>query len=529
MRVLISVYDKTGLEDLARELVVLGHELVASGGTATALQKADIPHITVESVTEAPEMLGGRVKTLHPLIHGGILADLDNEDHQKDIEDRGLVPVGMVVCNLYPFSSNPSIELIDVGGPTMVRAAAKNWAHVGSVVDPGDYDEIIAELRENGVLSDETRKALAAKAFAHTAAYDLAIVDWISDGEYVGVLGQKVQDCDYGENRWQSPAALYRFVDDTDPLSVASSYDLIAGREPSYVNWTDVDRLSQTQTHLIVQHETNCGHHPYVAVAVKHGNPCGAGVADTPEEAVKLMLTGDKKAVFGSIIMVNFHISEAIADLLLRYESDVRRLIDGICAPSFDEAAIPKLGRKDGKYFLATNPALAEPSANSLDTRPLMRQVRGGFLREPNYTNVINLEEATGNEALTPNQRCDMSSGIAICGTSNSNTMTAVRDNQLIGNGVGQQDRVSCAELAVWRARENGHSIDELALAGATVVSDSFCPFKDTAEVLIAAGMTAFFAATGSRNDGDTQEVCQEAGVTLVQQEDASARMFYRH
>src|SRR5579863_4015516 len=170
MRVLLSVYDKTGLEDFARELVDLGHELVASGGTASALEAAGIPHATVESVTEAPEMLGGRVKTLHPRLHGGILADLSKDDHRDDLQRQGIEPIGMVVCNLYPFRSKPSIELIDVGGPTMVRAAAKNWAHVGSVVDPSDYAAVIAELKEHGALTNSLRKRLSAAAFAHTAA-----------------------------------------------------------------------------------------------------------------------------------------------------------------------------------------------------------------------------------------------------------------------------------------------------------------------------------------------------------------------
>ena len=174
MRVLLSVYDKTGLEEFARELVLLGHELIASGGTASALAAAGIAHSTVESVTEAPEMLGGRVKTIHPRLHGGILADLSKLEHRADLEGQGIAPIGLVVCNLYPFRSSPSIELIDVGGPTMVRAAAKNWAHVGSVVDPADYPAVLEDLRSDGRLSDALRRRLAASAFAHTAAYDAA-------------------------------------------------------------------------------------------------------------------------------------------------------------------------------------------------------------------------------------------------------------------------------------------------------------------------------------------------------------------
>src|ERR1700729_2979386 len=183
MRVLLSVYDKAGLDELARGLVQLNHELVASGGTATALAQAGIPHATVESVTEAPEMLGGRVKTLHPHLHGGILADRSNPDHLADLKRQGIEPIGLVVCNLYPFRSNPSIELIDVGGPSMLRAAAKNWAHVGSVVDPASYGEVLGELRRDGALSEGLRRRLAAAAFAHTATYDAAIANWFAAGD----------------------------------------------------------------------------------------------------------------------------------------------------------------------------------------------------------------------------------------------------------------------------------------------------------------------------------------------------------
>src|SRR5579875_202347 len=218
MRVLISVYDKTGLEDFARELVELGHDLIASGGTAAALEAAGIAHQTVESVTEAPEMLGGRVKTLHPRLHGGILADLAKDDHRADLERQGIAPIGMVVCNLYPFRSNPSIELIDVGGPTMVRAAAKNWAHVASVVDPDDYGAVLADLREHGAVSDGLRRRLAAAAFAHTAAYDAAIANWFAMQEAgddlprsVNLALEKALTLRYGENPHQR-GARYRAV-----------------------------------------------------------------------------------------------------------------------------------------------------------------------------------------------------------------------------------------------------------------------------------------------------------------------------
>ncbi len=277
MRVLLSVYDKTGLEDFARGLVELGHELIASGGTAAALENAGIPHWTVESVTEAPEMLGGRVKTLHPRLHGGILADLDKAEHRADLAGQGIDPIGLVVCNLYPFRSNPSIELIDVGGPTMVRAAAKNWAHVGSVVDPADYAEVLAELGERGALSDRLRRRLAASAFAHTAAYDAAIANWFAEQtadqgdlpQSVNVALEKAQSLRYGENPHQR-GARYRVVSER---SVWDDVVQHGGKELSYLNLYDADAAWRLAHQL-----ADLG--PAAAVVVKHANPCGAAVAD---------------------------------------------------------------------------------------------------------------------------------------------------------------------------------------------------------------------------------------------------------
>lgn len=528
---LLSVYDKTGIEDLARALTELGWNLYSSGGTAKAISAAGIPVTDIADLTGFPAILEHRVVTLHPKVHGGILAIPDNEEHQADMEQYGIQPFGLVVANLYPFSETVAsgasfqdcIEKIDVGGPTMVRAAAKNHSYVGIVTNPGQYQQVLDELRDGGELSAETRLELAKQAFAHTAAYDLAVAEWLSEGEYKGILGQKVADCDYGENRWQSPAALYRLVGNDDPLAV-HRYKVVAGRSPSYINWTDVDRLSQTVTHLIAEHDVNFGSQPYIAVAVKHGNPCGASSADTPEEALKLMLTGDTRAVFGAVVMVNFPITGELSELLLRHATEVRRLLDGICAPSFDDVALGSLGRRDGKFFLAVNPRLAELTVDSLDQSELVRPVRGGFLVQPNYTSVINLDEAIVQGALTEMQKQDIATGIAICATSNSNTVTAVKEGQLVANGVGQQDRVGCCELLVQKAANNGHDLD-----GASMVSDSFFPFPDGPLTLIEAGAGAIFSTTGSNRDADTQELCEQHGVTLVQQPDAEARMFSRH
>lgn len=522
---LLSVYDKTGVVEFAQELIGLGWKIYSSGGTAKAIAAADLPVTDVAELTGVPAILGHRVVTLHPRVHGGILGIPDNPEHQRDMAEYDIEPFGLVVVNLYPFASNPSIDLIDVGGPAMVRGAAKNHSHVGVVTDPNDYWGVLTELEQCGSLSDKTRRQLAIKAFAHTAEYDQCIVEWLSNGEYTGWLGQKVRDCGYGENRWQSPAALYRQVGTTDPLAI-DKFEIVAGQNPGFVNLTDVDRLLQTVTHLVAEHEINLDEAPYVAVAVKHGNACGAATADTPEQALKLMLMGDPKAVFGAVVMTNFAITGELADLLLHYKTSVRRLLDGICAPSFDKAALQGLGRRDGKYFLAVNPALAELTAESLDTRLLVRPVRGGFLTEPNYANVKPGDDVIiwGDGDLPVRQARDLATGIAICATSNSNTITLVKDGQLIGNGVGQQDRVGAAKLALERAWQAGHDT-----RGATAVSDSFFPFTDGPQVLIDGGITTIFSTTGSKRDGEVQQLCIDNGVTLVQVSDAEGRMFYRH
>lgn len=544
MKALVSVFDKAGVVDLGRKLNELQVDLLSSGGTAGALAGAGVPVTEVADYTGFPEMPGGLVKTLHPKIHAGILADRDNPEHMAYLEEHEINPIDIVVVNLYPFSSDPSIHLIDIGGPTMLRAAAKNHKYVTVLVDPADYDGVLEELKEHGHTLPETRKRLAAKVFATTAAYDVAIAEWMGEGDYAGYVGEKVQDCDYGENRWQSPAALYRTLGrPEDPLGL-SSFELVAGRLPSFINWTDCDRLLQTATRLVAGHiVNNSGKQLKIAIAVKHGNACGAAVGEDEEEVLKDAVTGDKKAVFGSVIITNFPITLVHAQILSRYDSEGKRLIDGLCAPAIDKKASDLLARKDGKFFHAVNPALATLGTDSLDQAPLDRQVRGGFLRQPNYSQVLDLSRATVEGDLGAMKE-DLVTAWAIGATSNSNTVTLVRDGQLVGNGVGQQDRVSCCELALKKAADAGHATWYLEGAGdkAQVVyffegsptgvvaySDSFFPYDDGPTVLVKAGVEAIFSTTGSKKDPDTQRVCRDAGVVLAQLPDAEARGFFRH
>ncbi len=525
-RALLSVYYKTGIAELAERLVKLDFELVASGRTAQRLREAGLEVVSTEELTGYPAILGHRVVTLHPKVHGAILGRPGEPSDRDEMLQHGITPFDLVVVNLYPFQAavasdatdDECIEQIDVGGPTMVRGAAKNHKYVGIVVDPDDYDRVVNELEDQGSLSNETRKELAVKAFAHTAAYDQAILEWLSGGQYKGLLGSKVQDCAYGENRWQSPAALYKTLGNTDPLAVPR-FRVVDGREPSFVNWTDVDRLLQTVSHLVAVHDPLS-----VAVAVKHGNACGVGVAVSRQEALQKMADGDSQAIFGSIVMVNFTVTEAIAQIMAHYNTQGRRLLNGVCAPAIEEAAYPFLRRQDGQYFLAVNPELIDP-ADALDRAALFRDVRGGFLAEPNYTHVLDLSQADIiGPPPTDQQQQDLLTAWAVCATSNSNTTTLVADNMLLGNGAGQQDRVGTCKLAIQKARENGHN-----LQGAVAVTDSFFPFADGPRLLIEAGVKVIFSTTGSNRDAETQELCSAAGITLVQLPDAEARGFYGH
>ncbi|HLI02414.1 MAG TPA: bifunctional phosphoribosylaminoimidazolecarboxamide formyltransferase/IMP cyclohydrolase, partial [Acidimicrobiales bacterium] len=337
MRVLLSVYDKTGLLPFARGLADLGHELVASGGTATALAEAGIPHRSVESVTEAPEMLDGRVKTLHPRLHGGILADLSKPEHVAAIAEEGIEPIGLVVCNLYPFTSNPSIELIDVGGPSMVRAAAKNYAHVGVVVDPADYEAVLDELRSDQALSDGLRRRLAAAAFAHTAAYDAAIANWFAVREAAGkgdslpatvdVALEWAQPLRYGENPHQA-GARYREVGRHSWLDDVVQH---SGKELSYLNLYDADAAWR-----LVHQLADLG--PAAAVVVKHANPCGAAVAADAVTAYERAFACDPMSAFGGIVALSAPVTEAVAEsLAANAQADV------IIAPSFEPAALERI------------------------------------------------------------------------------------------------------------------------------------------------------------------------------------------
>lgn len=496
MRVLLSVYDKTGLEDFARDLVELGHELIASGGTASALGAADIPHKTVESITEAPEVLGGRVKTLHPRLHGGILADLSKTEHVADLERQSIEPIGMVVCNLYPFTSKPSIELIDVGGPTMVRAAAKNWAHVASVVDPDDYASVLDDLRANGEVSENRRRRLAAKAFAHTAAYDAEIANWFARNEAgqdndlpatVHLALEQAQVLRYGENPHQR-GARYREIGHTSWWDGVVQH---GGMELSYLNLYDADAAWRLAHQL-----EDLG--AVAAVVVKHANPCGAAVSDDALTAYDRAFEGDPMSAFGGIVALTRPVTEEVAaEMVGNAKADV------LIAPGYDDAALALFAAKRKNMRVLSAPP---PGTDSLH----LRQIGGSWLVQDPYEFRSGRDSwriVTKAQPTDDNWR-DMELAWRVCAWVKSNAIVLAAGGTAVGIGGGQQNRVTPGEIAAARAAGRAK--------GGAAASDAFFPFRDGLDAVAAAGVAAVVQPGGSVNDDKVIEAADEHGLVMV-------------
>jgi phosphoribosylaminoimidazolecarboxamide formyltransferase/IMP cyclohydrolase len=508
MRALLSVYDKTGVEDLARGLSELGWDLVSSGGTSEALGRAGIEHVEVADLTGAPEMLGGRVKTLHPTIHGGILADRSKPEHMADVERRGIGLIDLVVCNLYPFSSDPSIELIDVGGPTMVRAAAKNHAHVGIVVDPGAYGAVLDELRSRGSLSDGTRRQLARAAFAHTAAYDAAIVAWFDqsgeaapdtagdDAEAasevilppsIHLTLERAGSMRYGENPHQH-GARYRVH------GQATWWDEVVqhgGKELSYLNVFDADAAWR------LVHELASADDVAVAI-IKHANPCGVAVAGDLPTAYQRALECDPISAFGGVVAIGGRVTPAVSERIAAGPQ-----ADLIIASSYDEDALAQLSSKRKATRLLSAPA----------PEPLVRQFRSlgasflvqdadRFLAQPSDWQVATKKQPTES------QWRDLALAWKVCARTTSNAIAIVTDGQAVGVGAGQQSRVVAAELAVSKAESRAQ--------GGAAASDAFFPFPDGLLVLANAGVAAVVQPGGSIRDDEVMAAADEAGIAVV-------------
>jgi phosphoribosylaminoimidazolecarboxamide formyltransferase/IMP cyclohydrolase len=493
-RALVSVSDKTGIVEFVTELTKAGVQIVSSGGTARALAEAGIPVTKVADVTGAPEILGGRVKTLHPKIHGGILADKNDPGHVKEIAEFGIEPFDLVVCNLYPFEravSHPStheadaIEQIDVGGPAMVRAAAKNFHSVAVIVDPSDYEGVLKEIRASGEVSDDTRRRLALQAFQHTASYDSAIASWMSGRErfpqHLILPFHKVMDLRYGENPHQQ-AAFYRSTDNA--LGLANA-DQLHGKELSFNNLLDVDAAWKLALDLDAP----------AAAIIKHSNPCGVAVADDLPTAYSRALECDRTSAFGGIVALNatcdFDTARQIAEIFTEV----------IVAPGYDEDALEVLTTKKNVRVLVA-PADIPPEVD-------MRRVAGGLLLQtPDVIDDLETVKVVTDAQPEPEQWADLRFAWIVAKHVKSNAIVLAKELTAVGVGAGQMSRVEATELAARRADGRAQ--------GTACASDAFFPFRDGLDAAIAAGARAVIQPGGSVRDDEVIAAANEHGIPMV-------------
>jgi phosphoribosylaminoimidazolecarboxamide formyltransferase / IMP cyclohydrolase len=488
---LLSVYDKTGIVELARGLADLGWTLVSSGGTARALADDGLAVTDVAEMTGVPAILGHRVVTLHPKVHGGILADVDDPEHRRDLETHGIEPISLVVVNLYPFATDPGIDLIDIGGPAMVRGAAKNHAHVGVVVDPADYAPVLAELRADAALSGTTRARLARKAFATTSSYDAAIAEWLGrqGGEEPDALPptitvqlERAQALRYGENPHQR-AARYRRVGTAGWWDDAVQH---GGKELSYLNLLDAEAAWRL-VHRFA--EPAC-------VIVKHANPCGVAVAADIATAYERANACDPVSAYGGIVAVNRPLSEAAAAALAPVFTEV------VVAPEYDGSALATLTKRTNLRVLSAGPPVGWP----LDVRP----VDGGLLVQTPDPVTIDRSAwwVVTKQAPSPQQWDDLEFAWTVCAAVSSNAIVLARDRQAFGIGAGQQNRVDSARIAARRA--------EGRASGGVCASDAYFPFRDGLDVAADAGATAVIQPGGSIRDAEVIEAADERGMAMV-------------
>lgn len=530
---LISVFDKSGIEEFANNLSDLGWKIYASGGTATAIKKAGIEVIDTAMLSRGGEILGHRVVTLSREIYAGILAN-DTSEHNQELKELKIPRIDLVCVDVYPLIkeiSNPKsneqlvTEKTDVGGPTLLHAAAKSRRIVAS--KPSQRVEIISWLKNGRPNEKEFIKTLASDAEYEVANYMIQSANYLGDGQILGSIGKRIASPAYGENPWQKGAGLFVPTIQDDQLAI-DKFDLIEGIPLSYNNFTDIDRLLQTITHIAAGFDKNFNKVPAIALGAKHGNVCGASYGNNKKIVIENMLDGDKRAIFGGSVMSNFPINQELAETILYYQQGKgKRILDIIIAPSIDESAKKILNRKNGKLRLFINPALSSLNQVSLDKARRVRYVRGGELTQDNYTYVVDckskdIEKNTGEPSKV--QMTDMLLAWAVGVTSSSNTICIVKNGKLLSNGVGQQDRVTAAELALLRAKNAGHDLRE-----SSAYSDSFFPFSDGPKLLADAGISAIFTTRGSIKDDEVAEEMTKAGVLLCTLPDVDARGFYGH
>ncbi len=511
-RALLSVYDKRGLVEFARGLAGLGIELLSTGGTAKELEASGLKVVRVSEVTGHPEILGGRVKTLHPRIHGGLLADRAQSSHLRELREHGINPIDLVAVNLYPFRETASragvtfeevVESIDVGGPTMLRAAAKNHRGVAVVVDPDDYTQVLAALEQSqGVIPETLLRQLAIKAFRHTEAYDAAISEWLEKKSgavpeafppHLLLDLKRELALRYGENPHQE-AALYRLLDGP---GVLGGFEQLQGKELSFNNLLDADAARR----LVAAFRE-----PAVAI-VKHGNPCGVGVGETTAEAYRRALACDPTSAFGSIVALNRPANVELAEAMAKL------FVEVIVGPGFSAGAAERFAKKKNLRLVKCPPFSGRPA------RPEFRMIDGGFVVQ---TADVEPDDPAGwscptRREPTDEERRAMSLAWRVCRHVRSNAIVIANPHQTVGIGAGQMSRVDSCSFAVAKA--------ELEIAGCAAASDAFLPFRDGLDALGEAGVTAVVQPGGSKRDAEVIAAADERGMALL----LTGRRHFKH
>lgn len=489
-RALISVFDKDGVLELAKFLRDRDVEIISSGGTYKYLKKNNIEVKEISEITDFPEMLDGRVKTLHPLVHAGILAIRDNEEHMKTLEEREINTIDYVVVNLYPFfekvredlSFEEKVEFIDIGGPTMLRAAAKNFRDVVVISDKKDYERVINELKENNEVSFKLRKTLAGKVFNLMSAYDAAISNFLLEGEeeyseYLSVSYKKIQDLRYGENPHQGAA----YYSSTEFDGAMNSFNILNGKALSYNNIKDLD----------IAWKVACEFEEPACCALKHNTPCGVAVGESSKEVYLKAHDADPVSIFGGIVAINRKIDKATA------EEMVKIFLEVVAAPDFDEDALEILRTKKNLRVIKCN--------NTPQAKNYMVTVDGGILVQEEDTKLLDDLNVVTTKQPTEEELKDMIFGMKVVKYVKSNAIVVVKDGVATGIGGGQVNRIWATKEALERGK-----------GGAVLASDAFFPFRDCVDEAAKNGIKAIIQPGGSIRDEESIEACNEHGISMV-------------
>jgi len=510
VRALISTYDKTGLDVFGRGLAKLGWRLVASGGTATHLEELGLAVERVEELTESPEMLGGRVKTLHPRIHAGILARRDRPEDAATLAEHDIEPFDLVCVNLYPFeqvaarqgvTEAEAVEMIDIGGPSMLRGAAKNFAHCAPVCRPDQYGFVLDELRGSGEISLDTRRELAAEAFATSAAYEAAIATWFADREAfpetIVLALEKVVDLSYGENPHQRAAY---YAERGTRTHLLSRVEQLHGKALSFNNLNDLSAARMLAREFTLP----------ACVIVKHANPCGVALGATIEEAYDKALASDPVSAYGGIVVLNRDVDGPLGKKL------AEQFVEVLFAPGYDDAALEALRRKQGTRILVDR----ERRRAAVVGRGLKRVLGGLLVQDAD----AEIDDRDGWQAVcgAPDERQwgDLVFAWRVCKHVSSNAIVLAKDLATIGIGAGQMSRVDAVRIALDKAAEHGHDA-----TGSVLASDAFFPFADGPQLALDRGVAAIVQPGGSRRDEDVIAAVEAAGAAMV----LTGRRHFRH